>query len=133
MKSTLWRSIGAVLAGFFTGAILSTATDQILANMNLMNMVDFKANPWWLILLVVFYRFLFNITGCYVTARLAPDKPMRHAMVIGVGGTFLGILGSILMWDQSLAWFNLAIILISIPSAWIGAMLLILQRTEVKK
>jgi hypothetical protein len=129
MKSTLWRSIGAVLAGFFTAAILSIATDQILERMGIMNMASFKTNPWWIILLVILYRFIFNVTGCYVTAMLAPDKPMKHAMIIGVAGTFLGIMGSIMMWDQAVAWYNIAIILISIPSAWIGATLFILQKT----
>ena len=130
MKPTIWRSIGAVLAGFFMGAILSIAADQIFERMGIMNMASFKSNPWWIILLVIVYRFIFNVTGCYITARLAPDKPMKHAMVIGVVGTFLGIIGSVIMWDQAVAWYNIAIIVISIPSAWIGATLFIIQKTS---
>lgn len=133
MKTTTLRSIGAVLLGFITGAILSVATDLAFEKMGIMNMTSFKDNPWWIILTVIFYRFLFNITGCYVAARLAPHNPMRHAMIIGVVGTILGIIGSIIMWDQAVAWYNISIILISIPSAWIGATISMIQNANAKK
>ena len=33
-----------------------------------------------LFLLAFAYRFVFDVAGSYLTARLAPDRPMRHAL-----------------------------------------------------
>jgi hypothetical protein len=36
-------------------------------------------------------RVAFAVAGSYLTARLAPDRPMRHALVLGAIGLVLGI------------------------------------------
>ena len=38
------------------------------------------------ILVVFLYRFVYNVTGCYFAARFAPNKPMKHVLIIGVSG-----------------------------------------------
>jgi hypothetical protein len=86
-------------------------------------MQNFKQNSSLIVAFVVIYRFAFNVAGCYLTAKLAPNKPMKHVIIIGVIGTILGILGSVAMWDQAVPWYNIAIILISLPSAWLGGKL----------
>lgn len=123
MKNTLLKSIGAIATGFFAAAILSIATDVILAQSGIMKTDPFSENPSWLILLVIIYRFIYNIVGCYVAALLAPNRPMRHAMIIGVIGLALSILGAVAMWDKAVAWYNISIILIALPCAWIGGKL----------
>jgi hypothetical protein len=45
-----------------------------------------------LALLAIAYRIVITVGGAWLTARLAPDKPMKHAMILGVVG-FLGIVG----------------------------------------
>jgi hypothetical protein len=37
-----------------------------------------------LFLLATAYRIVYGVAGCYLTARLAPDRPMRHALALGV-------------------------------------------------
>src|SRR5262245_64129381 len=39
-----------------------------------------------LFLLATLYRSLYGIAGSYVAARLAPDRPMHHALVVGAIG-----------------------------------------------
>lgn len=130
MKKTIWKSTGAILAGFILGAILSVGTDMTLNATSIMNMESFKENSVVVILMVIIYRFVFNVIGCYLTAKLAPNKPMKHALIIGVIGTVFALLGSAAMWDKAVAWYNISVILISIPSAWLGAKLFIMRNPE---
>ena len=123
MNKTILKSIGAILAGFALGAILSIGTDLLLNKLGIMSMENFKQNSSVIIIMVIVYRFIFNTIGCYLTAKLAPNNPMKHVIIIGVIGTVLSILGSIAMWDKAVAWYNIAIILISLPSAWLGGKL----------
>lgn len=58
-------------------------------------------------------------------AKLAPNNPMKHVIIIGIIGIVLSILGAIAMWDKAIPFYNIAIILISLPSAWIGGKLFI--------
>ena len=39
------------------------------------------------------YRALFTVGGGFATARLAPDKPMRHAWILAGIGLFAGLAG----------------------------------------
>jgi hypothetical protein len=123
MKKSILKSIGAIVAGFATGAILSIATDMILEKTGILKTKPFDANPVWLILLIVAYRTMFNIAGAYVAARLAPDHPMKHAIILGVIGLVFGIAGTIVMWHIPPHWYAVTLVLLTLPSAWIGGKL----------
>ena len=123
MNKTIFKSIGAILAGFALGAILSIGTDFLFDKLGIMSMENFKRTSLLVILIVIVYRFIFNLIGCYLTAKLAPNKPMKHVIIIGIIGTVLGLLGSFAMWDKAIPLYNIAIILISLPSAWLGGQL----------
>lgn len=125
MKNSILKSIGAILAGFFVGALLSVGTDFLLNLTGIMSMQNFRSNSSWVVLAVIFYRFIFNVTGSYMTAKLAPSKPMRHALILGFTGTVLASVGSLIMWEQAVPWYNISIILISLPGAWLGGKLFI--------
>ena len=93
------RRIGAVLAGFLAIFILSTATDVALHATGVFP-------PWGqpmsdaLFLLATAYRIVFGVVGCYIAARLAPDRPMQHALALGVVGFAVSILGAVATWDR---------------------------------
>jgi hypothetical protein len=122
---TIFKSIGAILAGFAIGAILSIGTDFLLNKLGILSMENFKQNSIAVICMVIIYRFIFNAIGTYWTAKLAPDNPMKHAMIIGAIGTVLSIFGALAMWDKAVPFYNIAIILISFPSAYLGGKLFI--------
>ena len=116
------RRAGAVFAGLLTIVILSTATDAVLHAAGVyppypQRMADA------LFLLATAYRIVFAIAAGYVAARLAPDQPMRHALVLGAIGVVLSTAGAAAMWELGPGWYSLAIIAIALPCSWAGARL----------
>ena len=59
--------------------------------------------------------------------RLAPDREMRHAMVLGAIGVAVGIIGAAATWNRGPEfrpkWYSLAILAIPLPCAWLGGRL----------
>ena len=120
MKKQTLKSIGAIIAGFAILVILSIVTDSILEKTGIMKTEPFNENPVWLIAIIILYRTIFNTFGCYLTARLAPNKPMRHAIILGVIGVVLTIVGLIAMWDIPPRWYPISLIVLTLPAAWLG-------------
>ncbi len=78
------------------------------------------------------YRIPFNVGGSYVAARLAPARPMFHALALGALGVVVATLGAIAMWDHGPAWYSLGNIVIAMPCAWLGGRLSIRRRAALK-
>lgn len=111
------RSVGAVLAGLLVIVVLSTATDAVLHATGLFPpFPERMADP--LFLLATAYRVVYGVAGCWVTARLAPARPMRHALALGIVGTLASTAGALAMWEYGPAWYSLAVIAIPLPCAW---------------
>ena len=119
------RSVGAVLAGFLAVVVLSLGTDQIL---HVLNVYPPWGQPMWdhrLNALALSYRLIYGTLGGYVTARLAPHSPMRHALIGGSIGFVLSTLGALgaMSMDLGPAWYPIALALSAIPTSWLGARL----------
>jgi preprotein translocase subunit SecD len=61
--------------------------------------------------------------GCYVTARLAPSNPMKHAMILGVIGVFAAGAANYAVWGHVPNWFVIINVLLVLPLAWLGGRL----------
>lgn len=120
MKKETLKSIGAVIAGFALLVILSMITDGILEKAGIMKTDPFVENPVWLIAIIILYRTVFNTLGCYLAGRLAPTKPMKHAIILGIIGVALTIVGLIAMWDIPPRWYPISLIVLTLPAAWLG-------------
>jgi hypothetical protein len=129
------RSIGAVLAGFIAVAIISLATDVLLHATGVyppwfQNM----STPLWL--LATTYRILFGIGGGYISARLAPDRPMLHAMALGLLGLLASIAGVLGTWNKGPEfgpkWYPIALVITAVPTAWAGAKLFEMQSKKYR-
>ena len=120
------RRFGAAFAGLLVIVILSIVTDVVMHTTGIFPPPGQPmSNGLWL--LATFYRFLYGVLGCYVAARLAPDRPMAHAMVLGIIGTALGVAGTLATWGRGPGfgphWYPIAVALMPIPCAWLGATL----------
>ena len=52
-----------------------------------------------LFLLATVYRMVYAVAGSYIAARLAPDRPMAHALALGVVG-FASSAGAVATWGR---------------------------------
>jgi hypothetical protein len=123
-RSTL-RSIGALFAGFVAVVILSIGTDMVLHATGVFPPPG-RTMSDALFLLATLYRTVYGIAGSYLTARLAPRRPMLHALVGGGIGTAIATLGAILTWNQpefGPHWYPLALVALGMPTAWAGGKL----------
>jgi hypothetical protein len=119
-------SIGAVLAGFVAVVILSLGTDLALRAAGILPPFDQRL-PDALVLLATAYRTIYSIAGSYIAARLAPNRPMGHALALGVLGLIASTAGAIATWNGGPAyepkWYPLALIALAMPGAWAGGKL----------
>jgi hypothetical protein len=132
VRSRWYRSVGAVLAGLLVNAVLASATDLLLVAIGVFPPLHEFGNPAAysdsLLLLALIYRTLFGVLGCYVTARLASSRPMAHSLVLGGIGVLIGTLGAMATWETWTHWYSLAIIAVTLPSAWLGARIFLARR-----
>ena len=120
------RSTGAVLFGFIVVVALSLGTDQMLHSLGVYPPWGEPMYATGLNLLALSYRIVYAVIGSYIAARFAPSKPMRHAMILGVIGIVLSSLGAITaiaMVDVGPAWYPIALVLTTMPCAWLGGAL----------
>jgi hypothetical protein len=125
-----WRSIGAVVAGLLAIVVLSTATDMVLHATGVFPPFG-QPMAGALFLLATAYRIVYGVAGCYLAARLAPDRPMQHALALGVVGLVVSIAGAVATWNRGPEfgpkWYPLAVIAIALPCAWAGGRLRLMQ------
>lgn len=119
----LGQSLLALLAGMLTGIILSIGTDVLLHVIGVFPALGQPVSSPLLMLATV-YRSVYGVLGAYVAARLAPDRPMMHAVVLGMAGFVVSIVGAVVTWNKGPAfgphWYPLALIVLALPTAWVG-------------
>ncbi len=119
------RSIAAVVAGFFSIVVLSIGTDQLMHTLGIFPKTGREMSTR-LFLLATAYRILISIFGCYLSARLAPASPIKHALVLGgIGVLFAAIGVSATMTHPELGplWYPIVLFVVALPCAWIGGTL----------
>ena len=118
------KSIGAVVAGFATVFILSVATDTVLEKLGIFPPPSEQGLfVTWMLVLAFVYRSVYAVVGGYVTARLAPERPMRLVGILGVIGTIGGLVGVIVGWNLSQHWYPIALAVTAFPLVWYGGKL----------
>lgn len=120
------RSVLAVLAGLFAVAVISLGTDQLFHELGVYP-------PWGQPMpeagdnaLALAYRTLYGVLGGYITARLAPNSPLRHALVLGFLSFVLSTVGAyftIVTMDLGPDWYPLALVIVAIPATMVGGLL----------
>lgn len=121
-----WRSVGAVVAGFIVTALLSVVTDAIMHASGVFP-------PWGepmgdrLFLWASSYRVGYTVLGGYVTAALAPERPMTHVMILGAVGLLAATVGAAATWNAGPEfgpkWYPVLLVVTALPCVWIGGVL----------
>jgi hypothetical protein len=123
-----WKSIWAVLAGVLVIICVTTLVDVLLHQAGVFPPMNEPIDTP-LALLATAYRFVISVGGAWLTARLAPGRPMQHALILGVVGVVLGLLGVVLTWNLALGprWYPIALVVLAIPQCWAGGRLYEMQ------
>lgn len=115
------KSIWAVVAGVVFIIVVTTLVDIVLHVARVFPPVNQPINNP-LALLATSYRVVISVAGAWLTARLAPDRPMKHAMILGSVGVVLGLVGVVATWHKGLGpkWYPIALVVLAIPQSWAG-------------
>jgi len=118
------RSIWAVVAGVLFIIIVTTIVDVVLHVVHVFPPMNTPIDDR-LAALATSYRIVISVAGAWLTARLAPDRPMWHAMVLGGIGVGLGTMGLVATWNLGLGprWYPVALVLLALPQCWAGGKL----------
>jgi hypothetical protein len=116
---SMGRSILALFAGFVVNVVLSLVTDFALqfAGVLYMPMNDRQSA------LAAAYRTIYAVIGSYVIARLAPYRPVQHALFGAAMGMVIAAAGAAATWNKNLGphWYPVVLILTALPTGWVGA------------
>jgi hypothetical protein len=116
----------------FIGIAITLGTDELLHVTGVFppwgeSMVGFDKA----LLLATAYRIVYGIAGSYIIARLAPDRPMQHALVGGAIGFIVSVVGAVATWNSGPAfgphWYPVALAVTALPCAWVGGKLRLMQ------
>jgi hypothetical protein len=124
------RSIGAVLTGLLVGIVPTLVTDLVLHKAGVFPPQGQPASDGALLLATV-YRTIYGVASSYVAARLAPNRPMGHALVLGTMGFVVSTVGAVVTWNKVAEygphWYPLALVVLALPTAWVGGKLRVMQ------
>ena len=117
------RSVGAIVAGVVVGLVLTLGSDAVLHAMGVFPPYGQIASNGALAVATA-YRFVFSVLGSYIGARLAPNRPMWHAMFLGWLNLAVSALGAVVTWNRTAEfgphWYPLSLVILALPAAWIG-------------
>ncbi len=120
------RSVWAIIAGLLFIVVVTTLADLLMHAVGVLPPMGQPTNDA-LSLLALGYRVVISIGGAWITARLAPSQPMKHALRLGYIGVVLGVVSLLATWKLALfpQWNMIALVVLAIPQCWAGGLLFI--------
>lgn len=76
-----------------------------------------------MLVLALAYHLIYIVMGGYVTAKLAPQDPMKHVTILAVIGTIAGTIGFFVGWNMSEYWYPIALAVTAFPCILYGGTL----------
>jgi len=122
------RSVWAIVAAILFGIVVTTIVDIILHMVGyyppLGEPMDDRQS-----LVATAYRIVIGIAGAWITARLAPAKPMKHVVILGILGTVVCIVGLAVTWNRGLGphWYPIALAVLALPQSFVGGWIYLRQ------
>jgi|SRR5437870_5207765 len=115
------QSIWAVVAGVVVIIVVTTLVDTVLHLVHVFPPINEPINDS-LALLATSYRIVISVAGAWLTARLAPDRSLKHALILGYVGVVLGLVGVVATWNRGLGprWYPIALVVLAVPQCWVG-------------
>jgi hypothetical protein len=121
----LGRSVLAVVGGLVAIFAASMAMDELMYALGVFPRPPAISYDTGAYLIATAYRAVIGVGGCWLAARLAPSRPMRHALILGGIGVLLslgGVAASMTM-EMGPIWYPIALVAVTPPAAWLGGRL----------
>jgi hypothetical protein len=118
---TFGRSLVAVVTAIVVTVGLTLATDLVLHAAGFFPPLGQPVGSGPLAVAMA-YRIVYGVAGSYVAARLAPNRPIWHAMIPGILGFVVSFVGAAATWNRGLGphWYPVALIVVALPCSWLG-------------
>jgi hypothetical protein len=115
------RSVVAIVAGLLVTIVVTKLVDLVLQWTSVYPRVKQPLDDR-LALIALSYRIVIGVGAAWLTARLAPGKPMKHALILGAVGVVFGLIGVVATWNMGLAprWYPISLAVVAIPQCWLG-------------
>ena len=113
-----FRSIAAILLGLVTVILLPAGASHLLGTLDIFTQVD----P----LTTLVCRSVCVVLGGYLAARFAPDRPMRHALILGGIWFVVAAVGDTILVRMQFfgpPWYYHGLVITALPGAWLGGLL----------
>jgi hypothetical protein len=120
----IWKSIWAVVASILAVLVATTLVDVVLHVTGVFPPLGERITDGQAAIATA-YRVVFGVAGAWLTARLAPSKPMAHVVVLGVLGTAASIAGVAVTWNADLGprWYAILLAVLAMPQTLLGGRL----------
>ena len=131
MLSKVLKSVRAFLAAFVTVFVLSYGTDYLLEATGLpIHRLNYATDA--VIVLIIVYRNIYNIVGGYLAARLAPSRPVAHALAVGTFGFIGALVATVATRNMGIgpAWYGFTIVALALPTAYAGGKAFVASRRK---
>jgi ABC-type multidrug transport system permease subunit len=123
MNKKIFKSIGAVVAGVVFCVVLSIGTDFTLSAAGIFPPIKTGVFLSWMLAVALVYRCIYSVAGGYLTALLAPNRPMLHVIILGILGIIASVAGVVAGWNLPHRWYPIALVVTAFPCAWVGGKL----------
>ena len=115
------RSILAIFAGIVVVVVLSEGTDAAVVKLGLLSFNGPDLTMPFAV--ATLYRSVAAVVGGYVTALLAPNAPLGHAIILGAIGTLAALAGVLANLSMPHLWYPIALVMTALPCSWLGGKL----------
>lgn len=134
-RETHMKSFVSIAAGLLLIVFLAVVTDTTLQYMGVLPITGKERFTDRHSLLALSYHLLYAALGAYVTARLAPRRPLIHALALGSIGLVMSVLGLQAIIERNLtpAWYGWALILLALPVTWLGGYVVVARQQSRRR
>lgn len=130
MMNNLFKSIGVIFLGVFFTVIFSHGTDFILEYLGIFPTIGQSEFDTWMYVFAIIYRTFYSAVAGYLVAALAPDRPMRLVIILGIVGTIAATLGVVAAVSTGLiVWYPIMLAVFAFPSVWAGGKVQLMQQS----
>ena len=113
------RSIVAVVGAYVAIGLLVVLTDQLAALM-IPGFKSMSMPPLYYFVLSVITDTLYTVLGGYLCSLIARERSRTATIGLIIFGEILGVVSTVLFWQNVPHWFSFALLIVYPPAVWLG-------------